>query len=498
LRSSTHCADAARRIGALVLGVAGLSASTVVSAAVDLEATPAWGGWSRPGRVTEVEVRLTATEDTAARIIVEAAGDVIQSEATLKSGVAVASFIPVLAADTVGVRAEAKAASTANTAVRLSLSESPLLARISSAAAEPAVEGFHVIDVDPSRMPHNAAAYASIDGLAIDRPALAALTHEQLAALLSYVAGCGRTILVGASTSDEQLFRTAVGCGGRRFAIAQSAAEIGPRLADILAARDEQMPGPVSLAAVDGHDLRAWYFALVLLAVAAAAIAVAGILTTSLWAAVLVPGLAAAGILILIQTRPVGTDLIVWAETGSGEHLARYVGLQQAGITRRGAASMPVLSELGRPRACRDSEHVVWIWDGDSRRFTSAKFTGRLFGRGQLCYSGEFPVARVAALRPAAQGDLTISNSGASRWPPGLLAWHGAIFPISALDAGAEVSIDPSAGAHAAGPVQETALMRTSIDGASILWPLDLSRVEHAPPRAHGWLLLRLSAQRDD
>jgi hypothetical protein len=450
---------------------------------------PAWDGWSRPGRITEVEVRLRSAQRRSVALRVSSGRETVRAELALEPGQPSITFIPLRAAEAVtadtGREGETRE-------IRLALSESPLLAWVVPAGEAEPFAGFHGVTFDPAKLPHTPSAYSSIDALVIDRRLLPSLAQDQFAALLSYVAGCGRTVLVGASSADVGLFRTAVGCGGRSFAAVDSARDVGAELERMLAAMAEGPPDAVSLSGIDGPDLRAWYLVVTLLAVCAAVVILAGIFTSSLAAAVLVPALLAAGSFGFMQTRSPEGRLTVWAESGAHEHLAQYRGLQRVIALGRGRFEVPVLAALARPQSCRADDRVLWSWNAATRRFSSAEFQGRLFSSAALCYAGEFPVARSADVRALEGGRIALGNTGASMSPAGALAWNGRLFPVGELRPGEEIVVAPEGGTHTQGGPQGMALARTPLDAQAILWPLDLRRVTDAPSQSQAWLLLRV------
>ena len=490
MRSSTSCAEARPRgRGILLAAVACVSCAASASDSLPLEVIPAWDGWSRPGRITELELRLHSLERRSVTVRVNAGLETVRTEIALEPGQPSSTFIPLRAAESVTVDTGGEGDTRD---VRLALSESPLLAWVVPAGDAEPFAGFHGVSFDPGRLPHTSSAYSSIDALVIDRRLLPSLAQDQFAAWLSYVAGCGRTVLVGASPADEGLFRTAVGCGGHSFAAVASAGDVGAELDRMLAAAVERPPDAVSLSQVDGPDLRAWYLVVTVLAVCAAVVVLAGIFTSSLAAAIVVPALLAAGVFGFMQSRSPEGRLVVWAESGAQEHLAQYRGLQRGIALGRGRFDMPVLAALARPQACRADDTILWSWDAPARRLSSARFEGRLFSSASLCYAGEFPVARSADVRALADGRIALSNTGASTSPAGALAWNRQLFPVGELRPGGEIVVAPEGGKRAQGGAQGMALNRTPLDAQAILWPLDLGRVTDAPSQSQAWLLLRV------
>jgi hypothetical protein len=476
-----------------LLVVLGGAASVAQSAPAEVEAVPAWGGWSRPGRTTEIDVRLVAERRDTVEVRIVAGSSTVRSSVQLEPGQPSRHAIPVPSAErvTVGVRRGQRTVTPSE--IRLSLAESPLVAWVAAAPAA-TIPGFHVLPLDALQLPESSSAYSAIDAIVIDRRNLASLTQPQLAALLSYLAGCGAAVVVATTPGDDALLRSAVGCGEKKFEVAGTYEEAAGRLASVAATVVDLAPGTPALAAAFGPDLRAWHRIVAVLAVCAAAVVIVGVLTSSLAAAAVAPALLAAGVVVLLQTRPVESRLVVWAESDSGERVARYRALQLAAVTRRGTVDVPVLGELAQPQSCRAGQRVSWQWDAATARYVGASFDGRLLAPAAICYSGEFPVGRAAFTEDRGAGRIALANSGASGWPAGWLAWGGQVFPLAPLAPGQDVVVDPASGATAAGGAQALALARTSVDRKALLWALDLSRVTDAPPATQAWLLLRVAA----
>ena len=57
-----------RRLLLLGIALAGM-AHAATPPRIELTATPAWAGWSRPGRVTEIDIRLAT--DAATRVTLD-------------------------------------------------------------------------------------------------------------------------------------------------------------------------------------------------------------------------------------------------------------------------------------------------------------------------------------------------------------------------------------------------------------------------------------------
>ncbi len=481
-----------RRPGLLLTAIGCLAATATPAATLQLDVAAAWGGWSRPGRITETELRLRSSSRTNAEVTLTAGGQVIQSTVHLEPGEPARLSVPVQATERLTVQVAATAMSPQQAEIGLSLSEAPLLAWAGPALSAQPVAGFHAVEFDAGALPRNAAAYSSIDALVIDHTVIDALAEDQLAALLSFMAGCGRTVLISDASGAAALLQGAVGCGGRQFAVAVSAEDARASLGRILDSAQDPLPRAVTLAGLGEHELDVWYLVVAVLAVCLAAMALAAIFSVSLATAVLVPAVAAAASLAFVQSRPASTRLTVWAETRSNDRLAQYRGLQRITSPRRGVVDVPVMAVLAEPQACNAADHSTWSWDAERHRFTSARVAGRLFATASLCYSGAFPVTRAAVSRGDATGRVALRNAGPAAWPAGTLVWDRRLQSMPALAAGGELLLRAEQGTPPASAAARQAIARTPIDGMAILWPLDLQVVDPAPTAAQAWLLLQV------
>ena len=473
----------------MLLGLLVAAGPAARAAALAVEAVPAWQGWSRPGRSTELEIRLTGHGDAAVTV----ASDVqrIVTAVTVSADRPARLRVPVAAAPTVTVSAVVDDGPPVAVTAALSLSESPLLAWVASREEPPpSVAGFRTLSLTPAALPGNAAAYASIDALVISAGTLSALDEEQMVALLGHVATCGNTVLVGADPDTATLFAAGAGCGGRALGVVPDTVGAGMAVARLLQQSPREPPRASSLAALSGADFTSWRVVLATLAGCAALLLLGVVFTSSLPLLAILAGTLALAAAWFVQSRPTAARLAVWAEAGTGERLARYGALQRATVQQRGTAVVDVHAELAAPTTCRERRDATWHWDAAQRRFARITVPGRLFDSVSLCYSGSFPVARSAAWRMADDGRAVLRNTGPSEWPAGQLLWRGTVRALPGVAPGADVMLATDAADGATNAVQRLALSRTSPNDAALLWPLDLGTVADAPAHSQAWLLV--------
>ena len=467
-----------------------LCGAAVADAATQVDLTPAWSGWSRPGRVTEIAVR-TRTDATTTGVVeitsgaqslhatLElAAGDSRRFEVTVPASAGLEAVIEL-----VGLPSERRA-------IALSLSEAPLLGVALAEGGAAVLPGFHAVTVGAQDLPRNSAAYASVDAVAIDGATLRALEPGQLVALIGHAAACGRLALVGPAPDAQRLLEGSAGCGARMLVSANSPQVALERLAATLANPATTPASAADLSALLRPEVRAWPRMVAALAAVFGIISLALLLTSSTRVLLLVPLLATLAVGLLLRADEPRMRLVVWAEAAPAVRVAQYRAWQQVAGTARGALGVPVLAGLGQPQACDLQRPVRFEIDAARGRPVQALFAGRLFDSVAVCYSGNFPVMRAVRVTPRPGGAVEIRNDGAQAWPAGTFVAAGAVQPLPALGPGTTVTLQASGGRPPQDDAQRAALARTPYDGSAVLWPLALDTVPDAPAASAAWLLV--------
>ena len=459
---------------------------------IDLAATPAWNGWTRPGRATEVDIRLSTDIATRATLDVAAGHQFVRASLDLEPGRVVRLQVPIESAEEVAVSAGSPAASRQRRDVRIAQSESPLLG-LGLVTGEPVqLEGFHVVALDADDLPRNASAYASIDALILDAPTLGALDQRQLGALLVHAAECGRIVLLNADLPVRRVLDGTGGCGGHALMHAASLADAIEMLKSSLAASMAPATALPGIGDLARPDLVTWNRVLVVLAAYFAAALLAATFFSSLPVLLLVPALATVAILALLNIMQPSPQLVVWSEATSGAHSARYQAWQRFPGLARGGMRVPVLQQLASARSCDPTQQMRFEFDAIRGHATFAEFDTRLFRQVLLCYSGSFPVARAIAIEPRPDGLLQVRNTGSIGWPGGVLLAGGLVHELRALGPGDDTIIPTRSGKPFRDALVRTAMARTRTDGAAALWELELGGVADIPPQSKAWLLVSI------
>lgn len=460
---------------------------------LDLTLTPAWKGWSRPGRTTEVDVRVASDAATRAAVEVTAARQTTTAALDLQPGRVARLQLAVDSSPSVAVRVDASSGPPLRRDVAIAQSESPLLGVALASEGRVELDGFHALSLTSDDLPRNESAYSSIDALVVDAPTLAALDQRQLAALVGYATSCGRLVVLDADARVRSLLDGAGGCGGRAVMNAKTLADASTML---LASLATSLPQPLAFSSV-GTLARpahaAWNWVAVILAVYFAVAVLALIQSSSLPVLVLTPAVAVLAVIALMQQMKPTSQLVVWSEGQAGAQLARYQAWQRFPGGAREHSRVAVPPQLAASvKACDSSQTMRFELDATGQRVAFAEFDTRLLRQVALCYSGSFPMLRTIAVDAGSDGSQVVRNAGVRAWPQGFLIVGSQVRDLPALDPGASATIGAQTGVGKRDAALRTALMQTRAEGTAALWELDLAGVAGAPIDSQGWLLVSI------
>ena len=457
---------------------------------IDLTATPAWSGWSRAGRETEIDVRVSAGAATRATLDVESGRRLVHADLDLQPGRTLRLQVPIESAEEVVVRAGAAAAPEQRHDLRIAQSEAPLLGAALASAGAVRLEGFHTIALAADDLPRNASAYASVDALVLDSPTLAALDRRQLGALLAHAAQCGRIVLLNPDPGVRRVMEGAGGCGGRAVMNAASPAEAAEKLTSSLATNLAPALSLVSVRDLASPGRATWNRALVLVAAYFAVAALTFVFSRSALVPIAVSAFATVAIVALLQLLPPPAQLVVWSESDSRAQFARYRAWQLFEGSGRGRTHVAVPPQLASPQPCDGSQPIRFDYDAEGGRLAFAEFETRLFRPLPLCFSGMLPIERAIAVDARADGSLAVENSGPEPWPAGALLAAGVAHALPALGPGESAIIDTERRKPLGDAATRVASEQIVGDRVAALWELQPSDVGQTGIEWKGWLLL--------
>ncbi|EHR70343.1 hypothetical protein BurJ1DRAFT_1475 [Burkholderiales bacterium JOSHI_001] len=481
-----------RRLLPLLLGLA-LCCGGPAGAAprIELSATPAWKGWSRPGRGTELDLRVGSDTALSATLQVQAGAVGLHTALDLQPGRPQRLRLAVPAASGITLTLQAPGGVVVTRELSLSRSEAPLLALALSADAGLRLGGFHPVALAPDDLPSQAGAYAGIDALVVDAATLQALDPQQLAALLAHAAGCGRIVVVNQDERVRRMFEGAAGCGGQGL---MNAAQVGDAAALLDASLDRPLApvaAPAGLDDAQRPDLAVWQAVALYVAAGGAALALALLFSASLPVLLGLPAVCAGAALLFLHALPAASQVAIWSEADSGATQARYQARQAFPGTTRGQALVALPAALApSAQPCNTAAALQLQIDPLSGLPVAARFDTRLFRSMALCYAGSFPVHRALVVGQRADGTREVRNTATMAWPAGWLLAGGQVHALPALAPGGQTQLPVATGRPAAQALERDALSRVPAEGAAALWRLDLSGVAQVPPGSQGWLLM--------
>jgi len=489
-----------RLLLSLGLALCGVVQASQQQPHLDLTVTPAWQGWSRPGRATELDIRLSTNKPTRATLELVVGHQTLRTELELQPGRVQRLHLPLSpSAGGAAVVASVTAATAASGPplrrdIEMAQSESPLLGLGLAGEARVQLEGFHTVALATDDLPRNASAYASIDALILDATTLGALDQRQLGALLTHVAQCGRVVILSNEAQVRQVLDGMAGCAGQALMMAPSLQEAKRLLEASLAARVPAAMAGANIGTLAQANQLSWQRVTLLVAVYFAAAALALIYLSSrplLLLLLLTPALATLAVLALLHTMPAAAELVVWSEGEPGVPLARYQAWQRFPGRVRERSRVPIPPQLAAAaQPCDTRQAMRFDYDAGRALLSHAEFDTRLFHQVWLCYAGSFPMARAIATQGQPDGLHRVRNAGARAWPQGWLLLAGRAHDLPALGPGGSAVVGAPTGRPLREGVMRTALARTPPGAAAALWELELAAVADAPAESQGWLLV--------
>ena len=469
--------------GALLIIALCSSATGSAQSQLDLAVTPAWGGWARPGRATELDIRVASSTGTHTALSITAGPQTLRARVALEAGRPARLHVPVSSTEGIEVLT-----ADSRRQVALSLSESPLVAIALQNDTTIELPGFQAVTVVGDALPRNASAYASIDALLIDAATLAALDERQVRAFTSNAAQCGRLVVVNADERVRAALQSAAGCGGSALVFASS---VGQALEGFKTSLRNPLP---ALGAVRPADIAmisdATWQRVVVLGLACMIVLVLALWWSRVWPLIVaVPVIATALVLTLLHVLPPLSDVVLWSESESGAQLAHYRAWQMLPGTLRGSSRAQLPPGLESPTSCDPRQPALFEFDSRSQRIVAAEFQSRLFRPVAICYTGELPSHRTVEISATANAGVTVRNAGAERWPAGVLVIGDRVLDLPRLGPGESTALS-SASASLEDGVLSTARQRLARAKAAALWKLADSDATRVPSGTTAWLLV--------
>ncbi|MCP3870514.1 MAG: hypothetical protein GY703_20965 [Gammaproteobacteria bacterium] len=186
--------------------------------ALAMQLIPAWGGWFRPGRTTELAITLKAARNGEYLLTLTSTGKVIRYNGYLEADHPRRHWLPVQpgANGVVHARLQCGNEEVIEDEHYLIPSGNPLFG-VGMGATWPPYPPQQWRGVTDSRLPHTPQGYSSLDLLYLNAVHLTTLGRDQSLALDRYLAGCGHVILTGKHREWAERIEGIAGCNGRNI-----------------------------------------------------------------------------------------------------------------------------------------------------------------------------------------------------------------------------------------------------------------------------------------
>lgn len=457
-----------------------------------------WGGWSRPGASSELDIEIPALDQPAGelQILARGADGSVTATVVLSRGAPARVRLAVPAHGGLDIEAITAAGQSLRARQDFKSAERPVLAWVESglraSAAPPAPAGLRVEALQPADLPRIAASYSSIAGLVITGGALAELDDAQLLALVEQVRRCGFVVLASEASQAQAVLQRAAGCGGRNLVLAATLPDAG-QLTQAFAA--QWLPPALAdnrIRSLATGDRRVALLAAALLAYAIVALLLLTSTARLRWLVGL-PLLAAGAIHLALVAMPVEASVIAWAEAGGHDANAHYTALLQVHGAAPGRRSVKLPTVLANAEFGPPGAGNALRWDPVAARMMGVEVRTRMLAESSLQFSGSFPIAGTTTITAGTGNRLIVHNARTAPLSNAWLLYRGRQYAIGDVAPLGEVTIDLGAGQQPGDRAQRLAADRLEYDEAGILLALDLSSMQgrDAPRIESGWLLIR-------
>lgn len=429
----------------LLLGVCSLffAASGNLSAAIDLSIYPAWNGYYKLGKTTEIQFRLN---DMQGGDIAIESGSLTSSE-SLSAGVPLVVSLPyapghsqlpaieVYRADEPAIRNSQTPKLIATSLMHIAvvtdgINQDQLLA-IRQTLHDSETTLFSLVNVQS--LPRFAAGYHAIDLLFLSSEGIKVLEDRQLYALADYLAGCGKLIALHFSEPLFEKLKHSAGCNGD-FLIGGSFADIKTSLIfDLLDKASVALPTADQLIAaaektesLKEGSLLVWFC----LGYIFIGTGVSLLSSRRIWLFVL-PLLVTGSILSVFYDREPDRRLIGWFETGAGQRQGRYsalLAMRGIGLIKEQVRLPLDILSMGYTG---DSLQLIDSWKNSVELFTAHSLfsTQSRYWKSVVPFESPLSMAFV-------EDQLVITNNGRRKIGEGLIKWQGIIFNLPVLEPG--------------------------------------------------------------
>ena len=323
---------------------------------LQIEITPAWNGYYRPGKSTEISVRLISQGSGAVTI---EAGKLLQT-IELEAGIPKSAGFPLLPDNSGAALLHAErpddARMSIEKSVSLTASKIPTIALVTEGLTiqdrQVIAQQLHHADKDnflsisALTLPRFDPGYESVDAIIIHYLGLKNLDEQQLQALSQYLEKCGKTIALEFPETVYSKLKTIAGCNGDFLVTAPSPFEFSDQVKNLIHRHPDSLPELNALSAAMTKPgiynpyslLLGFCLGYLLIVVMTAAIA------KHKYTLFIVPLLATVVTIVICRQQQPERHLVSWLQMDSQQTSARYSALLSMRGTEMATAGRPAYS----------------------------------------------------------------------------------------------------------------------------------------------------------
>lgn len=421
---------------------------------MQLNVTPAWNGYYKPGEPTELSLQLlsnrggTVTAQTGQLLTtVELTANTPQSLSIplLPDQLTSTQSIRAYRQDDPGVFATQNLSLTASDSRMVAFVSDQLSVEERRLISQNVLNGDKTVflAINSTSLPQLGSGYAAIDLLVMSYTDLKTLKDRQINALSSYLTLCGKMIAVAFPETVYKQLQSTAGCHGEFLIGAPSIADVSQRIQTLIGRIASPLPDPASLPT---HVRQTSFFSPgVLLVIFSFGYLMLVLMTAFLnknkTSFILLPVLAAGIAILLWYRQQPESYLVSWLEMDSGQSSARYIAsLKMQGTGKwRDAIELPVESKFSTTSS---NPHPTQsnVLNPDT---VSTRVEFSLLSSAQWHWQASLDVK--APLEIITDGDkLTVGNISQQATEAGLLRWQDHIYHLPVLAGGQRWSPDTS------------------------------------------------------
>ncbi len=470
------------------------------NAAIQVEASVAFGGHIGSSKFTELRVRAVSPDGGTINLETVGSSPEVSFSLELARGEPAEISVPLgidFSKPPAVLQVRRNQANPQNISLNYIQHSTPRSVLVGSLATRLLLKAPGTESVSGETMPRLPPAYGQLTALAIDGRTLAALDDAQLRSLLEYVGVCGRVMLIDVSGLVEQVFVNRAACDGRFLKIVDSTGDVEATFLELIGQQVPALPSDEQLGRLLEESFRVAFDLTTLgLFWVGYLIVFVGLISRSR-TRLAAFGFSIVGTMLVLVIWPSNTTsaYVAWAETSSIGRVARFAGLERHSASRLGTYTLPGDSHGIHPeKITSDTYSLRWNADNDQRNLV---WHASPFQQIDKLTRGSFAVDPM--LRASiTDNNASVCNLGAVVSPITFLHWQGSIFAIPPMSPGTTWSSVNQMALDAVAmnaPELQLLLDRSLAERMSLLQLLPMS-VDEKNERA--WLLQYESEQLGD